>query len=244
MKITNEFDVGVPLAQTWTTMLDVPRVARALPGAKIDPESDGGVWRGTMKVKLGPVTTEYAGTARVDGVDDDEHVASFRVEGREARGQGGAAATITLRLAERDGGSHVVVVTDMQVTGRQAQLGGRLMEEVAGAILGDFARRLEAELRGESSGNGAGDGSGGATGDGNDALDVGSAVRGPLLQRAALVGGGALAGLLLGLLVGLLVRRRPRTAAASAAWAPPAGWAPLAPPASPPVGAAPGAGQA
>jgi carbon monoxide dehydrogenase subunit G len=256
MKITNEFDVGVPLAQTWTTMLDVPRVARALPGAKIDPDSDGGVYRGTMKVKLGPVTTAYAGTARVEDADDDDHVASFRVEGREERGGGGAAATITLRLAEREGGTHVVVVTDMQVTGRQAQLGGRLMEEVAATILADFARRLEGELKGEGASAGSASGAGVAGfDDADEALDVSSAVRGPLLRRAAMVGGGALAGLLVGLLVGVVVRRRLRGGGApAAAWVPPAGWAPgwtspagwppVASAWNPPPAVAPGAGNA
>ena len=194
MKLTNEFDVGVPVEQTWSTLLDVPRVARALPGATIDPAGEGGAWRGTMKIKLGPVTTEYAGSARVQDVDDDQLVARFRVEGREARGQGSAAATITTRLAARDGGTHVVVETDMQVTGRQAQLGHGLMEDVAGAILGEFAGRLERELRGE-----------GAPDDGAaDVLDVTGAVRGPLLERAGLV----LAGLLAGLALGRAVWRR------------------------------------
>jgi carbon monoxide dehydrogenase subunit G len=191
MKLRNEFDVAAPLEETWRTLLDVPRVARALPGATITPEPEGGAWRGTMKVRLGPVTTEYAGTARVQDVDEDERVASYRVEGREARGQGSAAATITARLAASDGGTRVTVETDMQVTGRQAQLGRGLMEEVAGAILGDFAGRLERDLRGEGA---PAEGAGGA-------LDVSAAVRGPLLERAGLVLAGVLAGLALGRVV-------------------------------------------
>lgn len=191
MRLTNEFDVAAPVAATWQTILDVPRVARALPGAAIEPEAEAGAWRGTMKVKLGPVTTEYAGTARVQDVDEDGRVASFRVEGRELRGQGTAAATITTRLSARDGEqTHVVVETDMQVTGRQAQLGHGIMEDVAGAILGEFAERLERELRGE-----------GTQEDAGEALDVGGAVRGALLERAGLVAAGLVAGLLLGRVV-------------------------------------------
>jgi carbon monoxide dehydrogenase subunit G len=193
MKLRNEFEVAVGVQRTWDTLLDVPRVARALPGATIGSAGDAGTWRGTMKVKLGPVTTEYAGTARVQDVDEDERTASFRVEGREARGQGSAAATITARLRERAGATRVVVETDMQVTGRQAQLGRGLMEDVAGAILGDFAGRLERELRGETPGD-APDG-------GDEALDVSGAVRGPLLERAGLVLAGVAAGLALGRVV-------------------------------------------
>jgi uncharacterized protein len=186
VRLRNEFDVGVPPEQTWGTLLDLPRVARALPGATIDPEPEGGAWRGTMKIKLGPVTTEYTGSARVQDVDEDDRVASFRVEGREVRGQGSAAATITTRLAAHDGGTHVVVETDMQVTGRQAQLGRGLMEDVAGAILGEFAARLERELRGDGQAEPAG------------VLDVGAAVRGPVVERVALVLGGLAAGLAIG----------------------------------------------
>jgi len=127
MRLRNEFVVGVPLERTWDTLLDVARVAGALPGATIEPEAEGGAWRGRMKVKLGPLTTEYTGTARVQDADEDDRVMSFRVEGRELRGQGSAAATITARLARADGGTRVVVETDMQIAGRQAQLGRGLM---------------------------------------------------------------------------------------------------------------------
>jgi carbon monoxide dehydrogenase subunit G len=194
MRLRNELEVGAPLERTWKTLLDVPRVARALPGATIDPQAEGGAWRGTMKVKLGPVTTEYAGTVRIQDVDEDDRVASYRVEGREARGQGSAAATITTRLGTADGATRVVVETDMQVTGRQAQLGRGLMEEVAGAILGDFVGRLERELRGEAAPDEVG----------GEPLDVSRAVRGPVLERAGLV----LAGLIAGLALGRWVWRR------------------------------------
>ena len=193
MKLRNEFEVGAPLERTWDTLQDVARIARALPGATIEPEAEGGAWRGRMKVKLGPVTTEYTGTARIQDADEDDRVVSYRVEGREVRGQGSAAATITARLAQADGRTQVVVETDMQITGRQAQLGRGLMEDVAGAVLGQFAGRLEAELRGEPAPVGA-----------DAALDVSAAVRGPLLERAGLV----LAGLLAGVALGRVVWRR------------------------------------
>ena len=194
MRLRNEFVVGVPLERTWDTLLDVARVAGALPGATIEPEAEGGAWRGRMKLKLGPLTTEYTGTARVQDADEDDRVMSFRVEGRELRGQGSAAATITARLARADGGTRVVVETDVQIAGRQAQLGRGLMEDVAGAILGQFAGRLERELRGAAA----------PVEPAAEAMDVSAVARGPLLERAGLV----LAGLLAGLALGRLVWRR------------------------------------
>lgn len=196
MRLMNEFTVAAPLERTWAALLDVPRVARALPGAAIEPEQREGAYRGTMKVKLGAVTAEYAGTARLDDVDDDERSASFHVEGRELRGQGTAAATITSRLAAADGGTRVTVQTELHVTGRQAQLGSGLMQDVAARVLDTFADGLERELSREPS-----EAAGAPTA---EALDLTAAVRGPLLERAALIGAGAA----LGVLAGWLARGR------------------------------------
>ena len=148
MKLTNELLLAVPRAQTWRTLLDVPRVARALPGALVDPDASDGAYRGTMKVKLGPVSTEYAGTVRLTDVDEDDGVLAFDVQGREIRGQGTARATITARVSPETGGTRLVVETDLEVTGRQAQFARGIMEDVAGAILTEFASRLEREIVG------------------------------------------------------------------------------------------------
>jgi uncharacterized protein len=198
VKLTNQFVVGVPLERTWSALLDVPRVASALPGATIDPEPADGAYRGTMKVKFGAVTAEYAGTAMIQDVDEDERVASFRVEARERRGQGTAAATITTRVAPEDGRTRVSVETELEVTGRQAQLGRGIMEDVAGGVLDRFADGLERELAGGS------EGSRRAAAEPGEALDVGGALLGPLRERALLFA----AGLVVGLVAGRLISRR------------------------------------
>jgi carbon monoxide dehydrogenase subunit G len=189
MKLSNEFVVAAPIERTWNVLLDVPRVARALPGARLEPESADGSWRGTMKIKLGPVTTEYAGSARLQDVDEDERVAGFFVQGREARGQGTASATITSRLSEADGGTRVVVETDLRVTGRPAQLGRGLMQDVAGALLGEFSTRLERELAGEQPEE---------PDEPDEALDVGGAAVRSLRERAAILAVGVGIGIALG----------------------------------------------
>ena len=146
MQLRNEVVVAAPPDRTWEALLDVPRVARALPGASVEADGVEGVYRGALKVRLGPVTVEYEGVARVGDVDEDERVASFHVQGREVRGHGGASATITNRVTPEREGTRVVVDTDLAVTGRAAQLGRGLMEDVAGRLLAEFATRLEREV--------------------------------------------------------------------------------------------------
>jgi carbon monoxide dehydrogenase subunit G len=193
MRLTDELWVNVPLHKTWPMLLDVPRVAQALPGASIESDPVQGEYRGQMKVKLGPVCAQYSGVAQLQDVDDDEHVASFRVQGREARGQGTAEATITINAREDAGATHVLVDTELNVTGRQAQLGRGIMEEVASGVLEQFASRLERAITDEADGAGGGPGAGS-----EDVFDAGAVVYRPLLERAAILLVGVIAGLGLG----------------------------------------------
>jgi uncharacterized protein len=192
MKLKNEVIVPAPLEQTWPLLLDVPRMVRALPGATVEPDGAEGVYRGALKVRLGPVAMEYEGVARLEDVDEDEHVATFRIEGRERRGHGGATATITNRLLPAEGGTRLIVETDLSVTGRAAQFGRGLMEDVAGHLLQRFARGLEAAVLGGAE----------EVAPARPAaaeLDLGAAAWRPLLRRYGPFAAVGLAGFVLGL---------------------------------------------
>ena len=143
MKLSNDFTVAAPLERTWETLLNVERVAGCLPGASIEPVGEDGMYRGSMRVKVGPVTIAYSGTVRLADVDADQHVASFDARAKETKGAGTAAAVIRNRVEPAGDGTHVVVETDLNVTGRAAQFGRGLMEDVASKMLADFAGRLE-----------------------------------------------------------------------------------------------------
>ena len=148
MKLHNEFHVKVPIDRAWETLLDIETVAGFLPGAKIEPGGPEGVYNGSMKVKVGPMTVNYEGTARLAAVDEQNRTADIEVRAKEAKGQGTAAAVIRNRLVQENGATRVIAETDLQVTGRQAQFGRGIMQDVAGRMLTDFARRFEAYLSG------------------------------------------------------------------------------------------------
>lgn len=231
MKLNNEFTVSAPLDRTWETLLDVERVGSCLPGAQMDPADESGLYRGRMKMKLGPMAMAYEGTARLVEVDEDAHVTVMDVQGREAKGQGTAAATIRNTLEEAPGGTRVKVETDLQVTGRQAQFGRGIMEDVAGRMLGQFAQQLEELITAgpaATGANGAGPAAASATathldpgatgeertgsgssarpaGGDEDVLDVGSVVGGVVTKNLPLVAG--LLALVLALLAGARAAR-------------------------------------
>lgn len=205
MKLQNEFTVSVPIERAWEALLDIETVAGFLPGAKIEPAGEDGVFHGSMKVKVGPMTVNYQGTARLAAVDEQARVADIEVSAKEAKGQGTAAAVIRNRLIEAAGGTRVVAETDLQVTGRQAQFGRGIMQDVAGRMLGDFARRFEEYLNADG---GASDLPPPAAAEPDEALDLGSVLtQTPIVRYGAPAAAGVV---LIALVVGLRRSRRRR----------------------------------
>ena len=148
MKIDNEFTVSAPIQQAWDIMLNLERIAPCLPGAAIQEEKDDGEYDGTMKVKIGPITANYKGTVKFEEVDEENHRAVLQATGRDARGQGTASATIVSTLQEEGDGTKVSVETDMKLTGRAAQFGRGIAQDVATKMLNQFASCLEEEITG------------------------------------------------------------------------------------------------
>jgi len=145
----NEFTVDAPIEQAWETLLDLERITPCLPGAALEEES-GDEYKGTMTIRLGPVTQKYNGTVSFEETNEESHRAVLKADGKDARGQGTASATITSTLTEEDGGTKVHVETDMHLTGRAAQFGRGVQQEVATKLINQFAECLEKEIMGEN----------------------------------------------------------------------------------------------
>ncbi len=145
----NEFTVEAPVEQAWETLLDLERITPCLPGAALEEES-GDEYKGTMTIRLGPVTQKYNGTVSFEEKDEEARRAVLKADGKDARGQGTASATITSTLTEEDGGTKVHVETDMHLTGRAAQFGRGVQQEVATKLINQFAECLEKEIMGEN----------------------------------------------------------------------------------------------
>src|SRR5204863_3313924 len=179
LKLENEFVVEAPVESTWETLLDLQRVAGCLPGASIETPDAEGTYTGSMRVKVGPVSMNYAGTARLEDVDEAAHTAVFSVKGKETRGQGSATATIRNRLVPEGQATRVVVETELSVTGRPAQFGRGIMQDVASSMLGDFSRCLSTLMAASGSSEAAGE----AEPEPPQALAVGGHVRKAIFGR-------------------------------------------------------------
>jgi uncharacterized protein len=193
MKLENEFTVPAPLEQAWSVLLDVERVAPCLPGAVLEG-AEGDAYRGTMKIKIGPITSSYSGTVKIEEADEAARRAVMRAQARDSRGQGTAAATITSTMEEVEGGTRVHVETDMRVTGPAAQFGRGVMQDVSAKMMRQFADCLASEMSGPvetaSAGGEAGARAEALGGGGGEASAVGGAALGGGSTSGAAAGGG------------------------------------------------------
>ncbi len=142
MELKDSFEVAHPIGAVWEVLTDVERIAPCLPGAQLTG-SDGDVHEGLVKVKVGPITSQYKGKASFTERDDDAHRLLMSASGRDTRGAGNASAEITVSLeAVTDASTRVSVHTDLTITGKVAQFGRGVLADVSKKLMGQFADNL------------------------------------------------------------------------------------------------------
>jgi uncharacterized protein len=147
IELDNSFTVPVPPEQAWDVLLDVERIAPCMPGASVT-SVDGDEIQGQVKVKLGPLSLSYKGTAKFTEKDQATHTISIEATGKETRGAGTASATVQASLKPADSANETLVSihTSLNVTGRPAQFGRSLLPEVSGKLIAQFATNLQAMI--------------------------------------------------------------------------------------------------
>ena len=148
MKLHNEFTVNVPPERAWEVLTDIPAIAPCLPGAELTGQ-DGDVYSGRIKVKVGPVKSEFTGTADFVVQDADARHVEISATGRDSRGSGNATARIVADMEPDGDGTKVVIDTDLKVSGKVAQFGKGTMVEVSEKLIGQFVECVEQTLLGE-----------------------------------------------------------------------------------------------
>ena len=145
MKIANEFTVSAPIEDAWKVLTDLEQVIPLMPGAQMTGREGDDVL-GKVKVKVGPVTSEFSGKVHFVEQDPVAHRAVIDGKGKEARGTGNAAATVTAQLHDAGDHTRVTVDTDLKVVGKLAQFGSGMLQQVSEKLLGQFVESLEAKL--------------------------------------------------------------------------------------------------
>ncbi len=147
MELTHSFTVPTSVDDAWSLFMDLERVGGCFPGATVTEATDE-AFTGTVKVKLGPIALVYAGSGSFVARDDKRHRAVIEAKGKDKRGNGTAGATVTIQLTPDGDGARADVVTDLAVTGKPAQFGRGVMQDVSDKLLGQFIDCIERRLAG------------------------------------------------------------------------------------------------
>ncbi|MFJ3799478.1 SRPBCC domain-containing protein [Streptomyces sp. NPDC090088] len=145
MRIDNEFGVDVPVERAWEALTDLEALAPCMPGAQLTGV-DGDVHHGKVRVKVGPVISQFQGTARFVEKDEAAHTAVIRATGRDMRGQGNASATVHARLRPEGTRTVVSVSTDLSISGKLAQFGSGMIKEISEKLFAQFVANVEEQL--------------------------------------------------------------------------------------------------
>jgi len=148
MQLENSFQVGASPDQVFAYLLDVNKIVGCVPGAELSEVVDPTTFKGKVKIKVGPITVAYSGTARISGRNDADRQATLTAEGRETTGPGSARATAQMSVQTAGEGSLVQIVTEYHVAGRVAQFGRGVMEDVSKRLIKDMANCIQANLEG------------------------------------------------------------------------------------------------
>lgn len=145
MELTHDFIVPADLDSTWATFMDLEKVGGCFPGATVT-EVSGESFTGTVKVKLGPIALQYAGSGSFLERDESSRRAVIEAKGKDKRGNGTAGATVTMQLAPSGEGTRVDVATELQITGKPAQFGRGVMQDVSDKLLQQFIVCIESQF--------------------------------------------------------------------------------------------------
>ncbi len=148
MELQNTFEVPLPPSEAWEVLLDIERIAPCLPGARLTEMVDDRTFKGEVSVRLGPVALTFAGKATLEVIDGAELRARVKAQGADAKGRGGAIAVVEFSLEPIDGGSRVLIRTDLRLSGSIAQYGRGvgMIQDVSSQLIGEFAEALRAHL--------------------------------------------------------------------------------------------------
>lgn len=145
MELTHRFQVPASIDETWKLLNDLHEVGECFPGAAVE-SVDGDDFSGTVKVKLGPISMQYKGTGTFTERDEQQYRAVIDAKGKDKRGNGTASANVSAQLTPDGDGTAIEVHTDLSVTGKPAQFGRGVIQDVSDKLLDQFVGCLSDKL--------------------------------------------------------------------------------------------------
>jgi carbon monoxide dehydrogenase subunit G len=146
MEFSNSFTVPAHVDAVWELLLDVERVVPCMPGAELIERKDDDTYAGKVNIKVGPIAMSFKGEATFEEIDQPNRTIKLKASGKEARGRGGAQASVLSQLEELDSGTQVNITTTLQLSGTVAQFGRGMVADISTKLVSQFADCLAAQM--------------------------------------------------------------------------------------------------
>lgn len=146
MKLEGEYTFAGPPAVLWKLLQDPDVLIKAMPGAKKLERVAEDHYQGVMQIGIGPITAaQFQLTVKLKDKQEPERY-GMEIEGKGALGFTRGDARIELAATE-DGGTRMRYNSDLQVGGKIAAVGQRLLDTVSRSMTRQGLEALNAELQ-------------------------------------------------------------------------------------------------
>ncbi len=136
--LEHSFTTSKPIDESWRAILDLDRLVPCVEGGSVTERTGPESVKAEIKVKMGAMSMNFAGTVTVTEQDEASHRAVMQVKSKEVGGSGYANAEVVFTLSDGGGTVH----TAAQITGKAASMGEGVVSGVLDALIQDFTSKL------------------------------------------------------------------------------------------------------
>lgn len=150
MKFTQTAQIPVAREPLWDFLMDVPKVAKSLPGVESVKKLDDTTYEGALTVRVGPIKLNLQGKIILEEQNKSAWRAALRAEAKDRMAAGAVNGKTTMTLKELSADqSELFVETDVNILGKIGEFGQPIIRKKADSMLKEFVENIKKQLAGQ-----------------------------------------------------------------------------------------------
>ena len=150
MKFQQKAVIPVGREPLWEFLMDVPKVAKSLPGVESVTKLDETTYEGTLKVRVGPIGLNLTGKIFLEERDKQNWKAALRAEAADRMAAGAVRGKTSMQLRELSAKeTEMDMETDVSILGKIGEFGQPIIRKKADQMLAQFVDNIKKQLAGK-----------------------------------------------------------------------------------------------